>query len=107
MGFFPQHRRRSDLSGGDSGVRPEVRRHRFLSLPSVFFTHVLSFLSCRDGQVGGALARGELEFHPDPIVDRRNRRMGVHERIFRLHPQQVGTFRPPQRQADALVHTVC
>ena len=51
----------------------------------------------------GASARGRLEFHREPVVDRRSRRMGVHERVFRLQPKQIGTFHPPQRLASALV----
>ena len=51
----------------------------------------------------GALARGRLEFRQAPVVDQHSQQMGVHERVFRLHPRQDGTFHPPQRLADAWV----
>ena len=63
------------------------------------------FLPDRSDQVGaGASTPGRLEFQRQPIVDRRSRRMGVHERVFRLQPRQIGTFRPPQQLSDAMVH---
>ena len=52
----------------------------------------------------GASAPGRLEFHHEPVMDRRSRRMLVHERVFWLQPRQIGTFRPPQLFADAMVH---
>ena len=55
----------------------------------------------------GASAPGQLEFQCQPVVDRCSQRMGVHERVFRLHLRQVGTFRPPQQLADATVHGLC
>ena len=54
----------------------------------------------------GASVPGRLEFRRDPVVDRRSQRMGVHERVFRLQPRQIGTFRPPQILADAMVHAL-
>ena len=57
-----------------------------------------------DGQVGGALASGRLEFRREPVVDRRSRRLGVPQYVFSVHLRQLGTFRPPQHLADALLH---
>ena len=51
-----------------------------------------------------ASAPDRLEFRQEPVMDRRSQRMGVHEGVFRLQPRQVGTFRPPQQLADAMVH---
>ena len=39
------------------------------------------------------------------MVDRQSRRFGVRERVFRLRPRQIGTFRPPQL-SDAMVHGI-
>ena len=54
----------------------------------------------------GASAPGRFEFRREPVVDRRSRRCGVHERVFRLQPRQVGTFRPPQQLSDAMEHGI-
>ena len=54
----------------------------------------------------GASAPGRLEFHRQPVLDHRSRRFGTRERLFRLQPRQVGTFRPPQQLTDAMVHGI-
>ena len=51
-------------------------------------------------------APGRLEFHREPVVDRRSQRFGIRERVFRLQPRQIGTFRAPQHLADAIVHGI-
>ena len=56
--------------------------------------------------MSGASVPGRLEFRREPVVDRRSRRFRVHERVFRMQPRQVGTFRPTQRLADTMVHGI-
>ena len=51
----------------------------------------------------GALAHGRIEFHHEPVVNRRSGHMGVHEHEVCLQPRQVGTFRLPQRITGAMV----
>ena len=54
----------------------------------------------------GASTPGRLEFRWEPVVDRQNRGFGICERVFRLRPRQVGSFRPPQQLSHAMVHGI-
>ena len=89
--------------GGIGSVLRSGRGFLILLLPVSL--DLPSFFSDRSNQDGaGSSVLGRLEFRREHVEDGRSRRMGVHERVFRLQPRQIGTFRPPQRLANAMVH---
>ena len=110
MGVFGQSWRGSIISGCGSTLRSgeSVFSPTAISFFHLGLTFSFLFFPDRPDQVGaGASVPGRLEFHREPVVHRRSRSMGVHERVVRLQPRQVGTFRSPQRLADAMVHGLC
>ena len=59
-----------------------------------------------DGQVGAGIV-GHLHFQLDPVIERRPVTMGVRERVFQAHLQQVGAdWRRRQQRGRTLAQAL-